>query len=420
MEDAVRKFACLLVATLLIGSGCGGGGGGGGNSTRPLKPVADAGTSQTVPVNVLVQLDGSRSASPGGGLLTYQWTLVSRPAGSASTLNNGTVANPTFTPDTTGSPYVLRLVVNDGVSDSDFDEVTITAIGVNVPPVAYAGPNQNVLKGSQVFLDANQNQDGKWTYDADGDSVTYAWSIVSTPNGSAATLSDSHAARTDFVADLAGAYVFGLMVYDGEDYSDLSYVTITAYETPGQNAPPVADAGPNQRVLTGASVTLDGGGSYDANGDPLTYTWTILSIPADSHAVLSNLHAGRPTFTADVSGSYVFTLRVSDGTAQSNLSFVVISAVNPLIEIVPSSATLFFFPPSNTIQLRLIGHYSDGTVTDLTEDAYWSMSLKYTAWLDLSNSPGSKGFVTAGPLVGVAQVHATYQGYDAVATIVRE
>jgi hypothetical protein len=420
MEDAVRKFACLLVATLLIGSGCGGGGGGGGNSTRPLKPVADAGTSQTVPVSVLVQLDGSRSASPGGGLLTYQWTLVSRPAGSASTLDNGTDAKPTFTPDTTGSPYVLRLVVNDGVSDSDFDEVTITAISVNVPPVAYAGPNQNVLKGTQVFLDANQNQDGKWTYDADGDSVTYAWSIVSTPNGSAATLSDSHAARTDFFADLAGAYVFGLKVYDGAEYSDLSYVTITAYERNGQNAPPVADAGPNQRVLTGASVTLDGGGSYDANGDPLTYTWTILSVPAGSHAVLSNLHAVRPTFTADVSGSYVFTLRVSDGTAQSDLSYVVISAVNPLIEIVPSSATLFFYPPSNTIQLSLIGHYSDGTVKDLTEDAYWSMSLKYTAWLDLSNSPGSKGFVTAGPLVGVAQVHATYQGFDAVATIVRE
>jgi hypothetical protein len=295
--------------------------------------------------------------------------------------------------------------------------VTITAKDVNVPPVAYAGPNQNVLKGNQVFLDAGQNQDGKWTYDADGDPVTYAWSIVSTPNGSAATLSDSHAARTDFLADLAGAYVFSLKVYDGAEYSDLSYVTITAYERNGQNAPPVADAGPNQRVLTGASVTLDGRGSYDANDDPLTYTWTILSIPAGSHAVLSNLQPGRPTFTADVSGSYVFTLRVSDGTAESDLSYVVISAVNPLIEIVPSSVTLWF---GQTIQLRLIGHYSDGTVRDLTEDAYWSMSLKYTAWLDLSNSPGNKGFVTGGPLTGVAQVHATYQGFDAVATIVRE
>jgi len=411
----VRKFACLLVITLLIGSGCGGSDGGGGISALPQTPVANAGTPQTVPVNNLVQLDGSRSESPNGGLLTYRWTLIPPPP-SASTLNNGTDARPTFIPDKAGE-YTLSLVVNDGISDSASSSVTITAIEVNVPPVAYAGPNQNVLTGTQVILDAGQNQDGMWTYDADGDALTYAWSIVSTPNGSAAALTDSLAARTDFHADLAGAYVFGLRVYDGAEYSDLSYVTVTAYERNGQNAPPVADAGPNRRVLTGTSVTLDGSGSYDANGTPLTYTWGTLSIPAGSHAVLSNLHADRPTFTADVSGSYVFTLRVSDGTAQSDLSTVVISAVNPLIEIVPSSVTLLF---GQTTQLRLIGQYSDGTEKDLTEDAYWSMSLKYTSWLDVSNSPGSKGFVTGGPLTGVAQVHATYQGFDAVATIVRE
>jgi hypothetical protein len=417
MEAAVRKIACLLIATLLIGFGCAGSGGNGeGNPTLQQKPVANAGTSQTVPVNILVQLDGSRSASPSGKLLSYKWSLDSKPASSGSALKFLSVANPTFVPDTVGE-YTLSLVVNDGSSDSASSTVTITAKDVNVPPVAYAGPNQNVLKGTQVFLDANQNQDGKWTYDADGDSLTYAWSIISTPIGSAATLSDNLAARTDFFADPAGAYVFGLKVYDGAEYSDLSYVTITAYERNGQNAPPVADAGPNQRVLTGTSVTLDGSGSQDANGDSLTYTWATVSIPADSHTALSNLHAERPTFIADVSGSYVFTLRVSDGTAQSDLSYVVISAVNPLIEIVPSSVTLLF---GQTIQLRLIGHYSDGTEKDLTEDADWSMSLKYTAWLDLSNASGSKGFVTGGPLTGVAQVHAALQGFDAVATIVRE
>jgi len=416
MEAAVRKFACLLVATLLIGCGCGSDGG--SDPALQQKPVANAGTSQTVPVHILVHLDGSRSASPSGKLLAYRWSL-STPASSGSVLNNSSVANPTFVPDNTGE-YTLSLIVNDGISDSASSTVTITAKDVNVPPVAYAGPNQNVLKGTQVFLDADQNQDGKWTYDPDGDSLTYAWSIVSTPNGSAATLTDNHAARTDFIADLGGAYVFTLSVNDGSEDSDLSYVTITAYERNGQNAPPVADAGPNQRVLTGTSVILDGSGSYDANGDPLTYTWTILSSPDGRLPKFSNLHADRPTFTAEVSGSYVFTLRVSDGTAQSDLSYVVISAVNPLIEIVPSSATLFFFTPPNTIQLRLIGHYSDGSEKDLTEDAYWSMSLKYTSWVDLSNSPGSKGFATAGPLTGVAQVHATYDGFDAVATIVRE
>ena len=107
--------------------------------TPQQKPVAVAGTDQTVPVNVLVQLDGSGSASPNGGLLTYQWTLFTKPVGSVSTLNNGTVANPTFIADTVGS-YVLRLVVNDGVSDSSISTVTITAVAGNIAPVADAGP----------------------------------------------------------------------------------------------------------------------------------------------------------------------------------------------------------------------------------------------------------------------------------------
>jgi outer membrane autotransporter protein len=45
-----------------------------------------------------------------------------------------------------------------------------------------------------------------------------------------------------------------------------------------QNSPPVADAGPDQTVNQGATVTLDGSGSSDADADTvLTYTWFDLN-----------------------------------------------------------------------------------------------------------------------------------------------
>jgi hypothetical protein len=407
MEDAVRKFACLLVATLLIGSGCGGGGGGGGNSTRPLKPVADAGTSQTVPVNVLVQLDGSRSISPSGGLLTYQWTLVSKPAGSASTLNNGTVANPTFTPDTTGLPYVLRLVVNDGVSDSDFDEVTITAVAGNIAPVADAGPDQNVVTGATVTLD------GSGSHDANGDPITYSWRTIARPAGSNPALSALtylDRAETDFTPDVAGNYIFGLTVTDNNAASSSEdNVTITVQ---AGNVPPVADAGTDQNVVTGAPVTLDGSGSHDANGDPITYSWTIISKPAGSFATLWTPLAVQTMFTADVSGSYVFALVVTDnGSAASDPSTVMISAdrlasisVSPLDWL----TTLGF-----SVQYSALGTYEiAGQKVDLTNAVTWTSDNTLVATID-----GTGFAVTVSE--GVTIIRASYAGVSPFSTTLR-
>lgn len=80
------------------------------------------------------------------------------------------------------------------------------------------------------------------------------------------------------------------------------------------NTAPVADAGVDQSVSTGTTVELDASGSSDADGDSLSYSWSAISTPTGSIAVLDSLVSATPTFTADLDGTYSFEVAVSDGT----------------------------------------------------------------------------------------------------------
>lgn len=89
-------------------------------------PVADAGNDRNVAVKSQVTLDGSGSSDADNNALTYQWTMISRPAGSSATLSGADTVTPSFTADAVGF-YVLALQVNDGHVDSAPDLVVITA-----------------------------------------------------------------------------------------------------------------------------------------------------------------------------------------------------------------------------------------------------------------------------------------------------
>ena len=96
------------------------------------------------------------------------------------------------------------------------------------------------------------------------------------------------------------------------------------------NTAPVANAGVDQTAGIGLEVSLDGTSSSDANGDSLTYSWTIDTAPAGSAAALSSTTASSIQITPDQLGDYVIGLVVNDGTANSSVDQVTITVVDSI------------------------------------------------------------------------------------------
>ena len=277
-------------------------------------PVANAGVDQTAFVTHVVTLDGSASSDPDGDAVSHQWTLASRPAGSAAVLSNPTAVTPTFLVDRPGT-YSAQLVVSDGSVSSAADTVTITTR--NTAPVANAGPDQTAAVSETVSLN------GSGSSDADGDALAHAWTLQSAPAGSAASLAGAASVTPSLVLDRPGSYVVGLVVHDGQVASVADTVTISTV-----NSAPVANAGADQTAPVTQTVTLNGGASSDVDGDPLVFAWAFVSRPAGSAAALSGAGTVQPTFVIDRPGLYQVRLVVNDGALSSAADVVDVQTVN--------------------------------------------------------------------------------------------
>jgi hypothetical protein len=373
-------------------------------TTQTVKPVANAGPSQFINVGALVQLNGAGSTDANGLPLTYKWTLITLPGGSAAALSSTTAVNPTFTADQAGT-YVAQLIVNNGTFDSDPSTVTITT-QTPLAPTANAGANQTVSLGSTVTLNGSGT-------DPQSLPLTYQWSIINKPAGSNATLSSATIATPTFVADVAGTYIAQLIVSNGALNSQPATVTIST-----TCAPPTANAGGNQRVAVGDTVTLNGSNSGDACHSPLTYAWSFVSVPSGSNATLSNPTSVSPTFTADIDGTYVVQLIVNNGFTSSDPATVSIiaSTASSVITFTPSPLILGGAPATLTLKIPAAAPFDQTIYLASDSPAVASMPVYYVTIP--AGSTSAQVTVNPGGSNGTATITAAAPGLSGTVQVI--
>ncbi len=172
----------------------------------------------------IVYVDGTLSNDPDGdSLISYVWSIESKPGSSTSdVLTNDTVVA-SFIPDLEGE-YVVGLVVNNGTSNSIMATKTITVRGYNTNPVAMTGNDTTVATYKEFRLD------GSHSYDDDGDELTYLWEIISAPEGYIQSFRYPDTYNPIFRPKQEGIYQISLVVNDGFTDSEANNISITAIE----------------------------------------------------------------------------------------------------------------------------------------------------------------------------------------------
>ncbi len=98
-------------------------------------------------------------------------------------------------------------------------------------------------------------------------------------------------------------------------------------------SPPNVDPGTYSPTPVGNTIVLDGSNTSDPDGDPLTYTWSMVEVPENSTITTNDIgdsNRDRAFFTPDIDGDYTVSLSVSDGFHPTVTEEAIITVTPPV------------------------------------------------------------------------------------------
>ncbi|PPD57305.1 tandem-95 repeat protein [Dehalogenimonas etheniformans] len=287
---------------------------------------------------------------------TFTFSLADGTSGdvpSGASINSSTGAF-SWTPTEAQGPgsFTFDVVVSDGTA-TDFETITVTVAEVNVAPVLGTIGNKNVNELAALTFTATAT-------DADLPANTKTFSLADgisgdVPSGTSINSSTGAFSWTPTEAQGPGTYTFDVVVSDGA-LTDFETITITVAEV---NVAPVFTFYPDgsgfpELAIWGSAVT-----ATDADVPTQTLTFSLIGAPAGMtiHPTIGNV-TWTPT-EAQGPGNYSFTIRVSDGVTNTDVTgrvSVVEVNVAPVLGVIG---------PKNVNELLALTFTATATDTDL-------------------------------------------------------
>ncbi|MFI5398533.1 MAG: carboxypeptidase regulatory-like domain-containing protein, partial [Candidatus Binatia bacterium] len=298
------------------------------DATAPTAQITSLATSfivgpgETIPVITVQAADAVgvaqiRFHTAGGLAVTAAPVLFASPATAETASFSLTV------PDTVAQGATITLVaqaVDAAGNIGTAPRITLTVQDTTPPVVQIVSPTQgaNAIAGGPVPVVANAT-----------DNVAVA-AVNFFVDGRLVTTVSSGDVRGNYRATLiaprgATSTVLGAQAVDVQGNVSTTIATVTVSLRP--NLIPIANAGVDTTVLTGVWAAVDGGASYDPDGSPLTYRWSLLSKPTGSTTTLWGATSQAARLIPDLAGTYRVGLIVNDGIDDSLQATVTLTAL---------------------------------------------------------------------------------------------